>query len=192
MREIAVTNHAVERYHERVQGSEALTSDTTRALIQSLVSDCLDRGDEMDHPGEPGKKLVPFNVGNQLLFIAIGPNQTTYPGQWAAVTVLFDRDLIPGETPMTTIGELNPQMKEIKLKPVDRPREAPSPSPPPPTQPTTGNFQFVVRIRNELHPVQTRAQILELLKKKQPGTGEVQIFEAGKFKVVLTYEVHPM
>jgi hypothetical protein len=111
----AVTNHAVDRYKERVEGADQFDDDSVRQIIRSLVKDGFRNNAVRPHPRHRGKQIIPFTSGKSVLYISIGPNETGFDGEFAVVGVLFEKDITEGKVEMgVTLGDKFPQLSQRK------------------------------------------------------------------------------
>jgi hypothetical protein len=106
--QIAIMNHAVERYRQRVPNAAKLSDEAIRKVIGELVDEAEASGSIQEHPRAPGRKMVEFLIGQERLYLALGPNDSdreTFPGEWAVIGVLFARD-VGQKGSGATIGDL--------------------------------------------------------------------------------------
>lgn len=94
---IAVTNHAVDRYMERVDGAKGFARESVRSIIRKLVEDGFQEGAVRDHPFDTARRIVPFASGATILYLSIGPNITTYEADLAVIGVLFEKEVTNGK-----------------------------------------------------------------------------------------------
>jgi hypothetical protein len=167
---IAVTNHAVERYKERVAGADVLTTDAVRETIRHRVREAFKKGLVKDHPGHPERRMVEVVAGQDELVLALGPNDTKFPGEWAVIGVLFKRELGRKTTGATLADKIPASVWAELQKVVDErfPR-------------------FIVRIGHgrfqpETHDVQNDEALEELLKMRNARPQDVAIYELRKKK----------
>lgn len=114
---LAVTDHAVSRYRERVQGAAELEDESIREVVRSKITQALADGSVRPHPTEKDRRIVPFKAGESHLFFSIGPNKTSHPGELAVIGVLYDREL-GGQGQMTIpLIEKAPLLKDVRIEP---------------------------------------------------------------------------
>lgn len=162
--QLAITNHAVERFKERVASAEVLTDDAVRSVIRMRVSAAFAEGTVRDHPGHPERRMIPFPVGQEELILALGPNDTKFPGEWAVIGVLHARE-VGKKMSGATIGDLISDSLRSKLQEKVQPKKA----------------QFLVRIGGaEMYDVHDKDDLDELLKRRNPRPEDVEVFERKK------------
>lgn len=173
--QIAVTNHAVDRYQQRVPSAAKLTPDAIRTLMRRQVEEAFVSGTVKDHPGYPDRRMVPFAAGPERMFLALGPNDTGWPGEWAVIGVLFDKEI--GKSSMgTTIGDIISQ--EVKTQLTENVKQKPK-------------TRFLVRIKGskEVYDAQDDVALADLLERRRPNPDEVEIFERTEYLVKTKYVV---
>jgi hypothetical protein len=164
---LAVTNHAVERYQERVPSSAKLGAEAIRSTIRSLVEEAFERKQVREHPGFPERRMIPFTVGKEQVFLALGPNDTTFPGDWAVIGVLYEREV--GKTGIgATIGDtLSDATKKSLAGVVAEVASTPT--------------KYLVRIggpkSKELYDAKDDDALVDLINRRDPNPDEVEIFE---------------
>lgn len=176
---IAITNHAVERYRERVPGSQKLSDDAIRMLIRDIVEPAFDNGLVQDHPGYPERRLVWFTVGKDSLCFALGPNDTKYPGEWAVIGTLHDRET--GKTGSgATIGDVVPEsVKQAVAEAAGKPQKP----------------RYLLRIRRspkeagEVYDVKDDEELGDLLNRRRPDPDQVEVFERKAFTIRQIYTI---
>ena len=113
----AVTNHAVDRYRDRVDGAKGFERESIRDRIRELVEEGFKENAVRDHPTEQDRRIIPFKSGESILFLSIGPNTTTFDADLAVISVLFERELTEGRKGgFGTLEEVAPQLKELKVE----------------------------------------------------------------------------
>lgn len=114
---IAVTNHAVDRYLERVEGAKGFERESIRQVIRDLVAKGFAEGEVQDHPYDDARRIVPFQSGKSVLFLSLGPNLTNYEAEMAVIGVLFERELTGGKKELgVRLGDVAPALAEKKVK----------------------------------------------------------------------------
>jgi hypothetical protein len=163
--QLAITNHAVERFKERVVSADALTDDAVRAVIKMRVEAAFLDGAVMDHPGFPERRLIPFQAGQDDLVLALGPNDTKFPGEWAVIGVLHSRE-IGRKSSGATLGDLVSDKLREQLMQKVLPQKT----------------QFLVRIggSSETYDVKDEEDLEALLARRKPKPEDVEIFERKK------------
>jgi hypothetical protein len=174
--QVAVTNHAVERYRLRVVSAAKLDDEGIRTTIRNLVEDAFERQLVRDHPGYPKRRMVPFKVGIEQMFLALGPNETEFPGDWAVIGVLFDRET--GQKSIgTTVGELIPEeLKQSIMESSKTPTKA----------------KYLVRIGGtgkEIYEAKDDDALGELLQRRAPRPDEVEVFERKELVIRQVYVI---
>lgn len=112
---IAVTSHAVSRYKERVEGAKEFETESVRNIIRDLVSKGFSEGAIAPHPYEPDRRIIPFKSGDSILYLSIGPNNTTFDADIAVIGVLFEHDVTQGKIGVgVTIGDTAPNLKDMQ------------------------------------------------------------------------------
>ena len=177
--QIAVTNHAVERYQQRVPSVAKLDMESVRTLIREKVEEAFDTKQVKDHPGYPDRRMVPFQVGQEKMFLALGPNNTSYPGDWAVIGVLFDREV--GQKSLgTTIGDIMGDALKADLAEMVR---------------NVPKAKYLVRIggstSKELYEAVDGEDLKGLLARRQPKPEDVEVFERKEFVIRTEYIVEP-
>lgn len=103
---IAVTNHAVDRYLDRVEGAKGFARESVRTVIRKLVEDGFSESAVRDHPYDPVRRIVPFQSGKQVLYLSIGPNITNYEADLAVIGVLFEKEVTGGQRLGATLRDI--------------------------------------------------------------------------------------
>jgi hypothetical protein len=176
---IAVTHHAVERYLQRVPSAAKLERETVRDLIRDRVAEAFKSGGVRDHPGHPERRMVPFSIGQEKMFLALGPNTTDFPGEWAVIGVLFDREV--GQRSIgTTLGDIiTDAVKADLTEMVKNPPKA----------------KFLVRIggsgSKEVYEATDTDALKDLLLRRRPNPEDVEVFERKDFTIRTEYVVEP-
>lgn len=176
---IAVTNHAVERYRLRVPSAAKLDDEAIRQVIREMIRTAFDNKTVRDHPGYPERRMVTFSVGQEKLYIALGPNETDYPGDWAVLGVLYDREV--GQKNIgTTIGDVIPD--ELKKKLTE-------------TTLTSKKSRYLVRVggggSKEIYDVGDGEDLKKLLARRQPNPDDVEVFERRDMVIRTEYVIEP-
>jgi hypothetical protein len=162
---LAITNHAVERFKERVVSADILTDDAVRAVIKMRIEAAFLDGAVMDHPGFPERRLVPFQAGKDDLVLALGPNDTKFPGEWAVIGVLHSREVGRRSSGATLGDTVSSELREkLKQKVLQQ------------------KTKFLVRIggSTETYDVKDEAELEGLLDRRNPSPDDVEIFERKK------------
>jgi hypothetical protein len=114
---VAVTNHAVDRYLERVDGARGFHRESVRDQIRRIVEEGFDLGFVRDHPLDSDRRVIPFRSGDTLLFLSIGPNTTSYEADLAVIGVLYEKELSYGKVGMgLRLGDLFPELQDRPLQ----------------------------------------------------------------------------
>jgi hypothetical protein len=114
---IAVTNHAVERYLERVEGAKGFEREPVRQIIRDLVDRGFAEGAVRDHPYDPARRIVPFKSGKSIMYLSIGPNLTNYEADVAVIGVLFERELTGGKQSLgVQLGDVAPALASMTVR----------------------------------------------------------------------------
>jgi len=174
---LAVTNHAVERYQQRVPSAAKLDRESIRTMIRMEVERAFETGGVRDHPGYPDRRMIPFTVGKEQMYLALGPNTTEYPGEWAVIGVLFDREV--GQKSMGTLGDVVSDAVRQKLsETVSVPKT-----------------KYLVRIggngSKEIYEAADNDALKDLITRRQPKPDEVDIFERRDLTVRTEYIIEP-
>jgi hypothetical protein len=95
---VAITNHAVDRYLERVSGAKGFERESVREMIRKLVEDGFNLHQVRPHPTERNRRIIPFKSGKSILYLSIGPNTTTFKdADIAVISVLFEHEVTDGK-----------------------------------------------------------------------------------------------
>lgn len=114
---IAVTNHAVDRYLERVEGAKGFERESIRQVIRDLVAKGFAEGAVQDHPYDEVRRIVPFQSGKSVLYLSLGPNMTNYAADVAVIGVLFERELTGGKKELgVRLGDVAPALSKKQPK----------------------------------------------------------------------------
>jgi hypothetical protein len=98
---VAVTNHAVDRYVDRVEGAKGFEREAVRESIRKIVEDGFAEGMVRPHPLEEDRRVVPFKSGESILYLSLGPNNTSFlDADLAVISVLFEHELTSGKVGM--------------------------------------------------------------------------------------------
>lgn len=177
--QIAVTNHAVERYQQRIPSAAKLDRESVRALIRERVEDAFEQKQVQDHPGFPERRMIPFQVGQEKMTLALGPNDTSFPGDWAVIGVLFDRET--GQKGIgTTIGDA--VSNSVKAELTEMVKVPPK-------------MRYLIRIggnaSKEIYEALDGEAMRNLLARRQPRPEDVEVFERRDFVIRQEYIVEP-
>lgn len=113
----AVTNHAVDRYRDRVDGAKGFNRESIRERIREIVEEGFRENAVRDHPTERNRRIIPFKSGESILFLSIGPNTTTFEADLAVISVLFERELTGGrQGGFGSIEDVAPHLKNLKIE----------------------------------------------------------------------------
>ena len=113
----AVTNHAVDRYRDRVDGANGFERESIRDRIREIVEEGFRENAVREHPTERDRRIIPFKSGESILFLSIGPNTTTFDADLAVISVLYERELTEGKKGgFGTLDEVAPQLKDVKVE----------------------------------------------------------------------------
>lgn len=113
---IAVTNHAVDRYIDRVKGAKGFEREAVRDSIRKIVEDGFAEGMVQPHPLEEDRRVVPFKSGESILYLSLGPNTTTYKeADLAVISVLYEHELTPGKVGLDiTLEDVASDIRKVK------------------------------------------------------------------------------
>lgn len=159
---IAVTNHAVNRYLERVEGAKGFYRESIRHEIRLIVENGFREGLVRPHPQGNGKRIIPFQSGGSVLFLSIGCNFTSIESDLAVISVLYEHEMTEGKVGMgVTLGDLFPGLK----------REEVTKSPP----------QYVMFVGDaettiEQYKLQDEAELRSLLDSRRPRYEDVSLY----------------
>lgn len=148
-RRVAVTNHAVDRYQERVDGAKDFDKESVRSIIRDLVAQGFESGTVLPHPTEAERRIIPFKSGASVLYLSIGPNTTTFEAEFAVIGVLFEKEVTMGKIEMGITLEDVASEALSKVKPTKR-------SPP-------AWIVFVGEGDVEMYEARTLEEVLDLL-----------------------------
>lgn len=110
---IAVTDHAVERFMERVEGAKGFYRESVRQQVRKIVADGFREGVVRPHPFEHGRRIIPFQSGDSVLYLSLAPNDTKFKADVAVIGVLFWSEVSPGQSGIkVTLGDLFPNIGE--------------------------------------------------------------------------------
>lgn len=112
---IAITDHAVQRFQERVEGAGSFDADSVRELIRNLVLEGFREGAVRGHPQHYGKRIVPFTSGPSVLYLSLGPNETSVPADFAVVNVMFEKELGGKIEIGATLGDAFPTITKMDV-----------------------------------------------------------------------------
>jgi hypothetical protein len=172
---IAVTNHAVERYQERVPGASKLNAEAVRNIIRSLYVEAVENNTTREHPGYPDRAMVPFSAGREQMFLAVGPNKTKFPGDIAVLGVLYDREV--GRSGVASIGDHLSEETKQKLAQFQ----------------VIKRTKFLIRINRstrtpkEVYDALDEEELECVLKNRAPDLNEVEIFQRVDLKIQPDY-----
>lgn len=119
---ISVTNHAVDRYLERVESAKGFYRESVREQVRRIVEDGFSEGAVRPHPQDPNKRIIPFRSGPSILYLSIGPDTTGRGGDLSVISVLYEHEITTGKAGMgVTLGDLFPselsrQVKKLQPK----------------------------------------------------------------------------
>jgi len=177
--QLAITNHAVERYKLRVPNASKLEDNVVRRIIHKEVEEADADGRIKPHPGYPDRRMVSFTAGKENMFLALGPNNTGVPGEWAVIGVLFDRELGKNGIGATLGDAVSEEMKKQIADAITAPR-------------TT---QYLIRIggagSKEIYDARDDQELGDLLNRRHPRPEDVEIFERREAEVKTVYMVVP-
>lgn len=156
---IAVTNHAVDRYRERVPWAEGLMDESVRDIIRDRVSEGFENMMVREHPTVPDRRIIPFKAGSSILYFSLGPNTTRVAADVAVIGVLYEKEL--GRTDLgITLGQALPELTTIEVR-----RHAPD---------------YLVRIGLESYEVYDDLELKDLLQRRQPNPRDVRLYVLRK------------
>jgi hypothetical protein len=165
MMEVAVTNHAVDRYQKRVRGTEKIERETLREMIRELVSRSFESGLVVEHPGHPERRMVPFEAGGEKLVLALGPNTTTFPGRWAVIGVLYEREVGKTSTGAVIGDVVSEELKQRLAEEVTR------------TGPSRPRFLVRIPSTKETYEAADYNGLFDLLHRRRPDPSDVEVYE---------------
>jgi hypothetical protein len=158
---IAVTNHAVDRFAERARGVKGFERDSIRTMVRQIVEDGFKENVVRDHPQYKDRRIIPFRSGESILYLSIGKNTTSFPGDVAVIGVLYEHEMTLGQIGIgTTLGDKFPDLKDIP----------------------TDNFHPKYRVfvgsgdTIESYSFNEKKEVRELLSKRQVPMSEVAIY----------------
>jgi hypothetical protein len=160
---VAVTDHAVDQYRERVEGAKELTKESIRDLIRKHVAQGFATKTVKEHPTESKKRIISFVVGSNTLWISIGPNETSFPGDIAAITVMFETEMHGRKGMGVTLGDALPALRELHV-----------------LQPAPVIPRYIVRIGtggSESYDIEGDEELQDLLDRREPDPRSVFIYE---------------
>jgi hypothetical protein len=179
---IAVTDHAVDRYRERVQGAENLEDESVRDVIREKVQQGFKEGLVRPHPTEVERRVIPFKAGPSVLYFAVGPNKTSFPADWAVISVLYDKEVGGKKEIDVTVGDVAPSLKGFKIDPPKPPRYliviGPSP-----------HIGDVTQTIIEQYQVKDEQELEALLDRRRPTLDEVFVYEYRPLEIKTRYIV---
>lgn len=154
---VAVTEHAVDRYIDRVEGSKGFMRESIREIIRSIVEDGFKEHAVLPHPQESERRIIPFKSGESVLFLSLGPNTTSFKdAEVAVISVLFEHEVSAGKIGMgVTLGDVMDSLSRLTVA-----KKVP---------------QFVVRIGLEEYSVMTEEDLQFFLEEKKGQ--DVQVYE---------------
>lgn len=174
---IAVTNHAVERYQERVESAAKLDKEAVRTIIRILVEEALANGTVQDHPEYSARRVIPFGAGGDQLFLSIGPNETSYPGDIAVIGVQYEKELGIGKSSIgATLGDIVPAETKKNLAEVVK---------------TPVKNKYIVRVggKSETYDVKDDEDLVDFLQRRRPNPDDVEVFERKEITIRQVYVV---
>lgn len=167
---VAVTTHAVVRYKKRVPGADCLEDETIREIIREKVVHSFELGIIGPHPTEEGRQVIPFKAGASVLYFSVGPNGTSFPGDVAVISVLYEKDF--GKVEMgVTLGDVSKKLHEVKPEKKKAPR-------------------YAVWIgKEEWYRFQDRDELSAFLLRRKPDPEEVRVYELQGVEINREYVV---
>jgi hypothetical protein len=172
---IAVTDHAVSRFRDRVQGAENLEDESVREAIREKVVQGHKEGLVRDHPTERERRIIPFKAGASMLYLSVGPNKTSYPADIAVIGVLYDKELGGKVDLGVTLEQAIPALKNIQVAPPKPPKYIVLIGPQPDTV--------------EQYPVKDDEELEALLARRRPSPEEVYVYEHQPVEIRAQYVV---
>ena len=98
---VAVTDHAVDRFIDRVAGAKGFMRESVRQIIRKLVEDGFTEQQVRPHPLDKSRRVIPFKSGESILFLSLGPNTTSFKdAEVAVISVLFEHEVTEGKVGM--------------------------------------------------------------------------------------------
>lgn len=117
---IAITNHAVERFMERVEGAQNFEPESVRVIIRYLVEQGFKEGALADHPFAASKRMIPFKSGNSILYLSLGPNLTSHEGDLTVISVLYEQEVTGGKSGLgVTLGDVFKDLADTTAVPMN-------------------------------------------------------------------------
>lgn len=174
---IAVTNHAVIRYKERVPGADVLEDESVRDVVREKIENGFTEGLVRYHPTVRERRIIPFKAGEQMLYFSIGPNKasSTYFAHLAVIGVLYDRELSDGKVGMgVTIEDANAELRDLIIA-------------------QQGPPQFILQVGNsdsiEVYRAKETQELKALLLRRRPDVGQVLVYELSDIEILSDYSV---
>jgi hypothetical protein len=157
---IAVTDHAVTRYKERVPGADVLEDETVRSIVREKVEEGFRDGLVRDHPTHHDRRIIPFKAGQSILYFSLGPNKsTTIRADLAVIGVLFEKEL--GKQDLgVTLGDVQPLDIVIPKK-----------------RPPRFMVQVGAKEAEELYRIEDEKGLEELFERRRPEPDSVLVYE---------------
>jgi hypothetical protein len=124
--------------------------------------------------------MVPFTVGKEQMFFALGPNTTDFPGEWAVIGVLFDRET--GQKTLgggATLGDIVPEDVKQRISEAVQAQKS----------------KYLVRIGGsgtkvgELYDAKNDDELEDLIHRRKPRPEDVEIFERKEFSIKQVYVI---
>lgn len=164
---ISVTNHAVDRYLERVEGAKGFYRESVRDQIRKLVEDGFQEGAVRPHPEDPVKRIIPFKSGESTLFLSIGPDTTGRDGDLSVISVLYEHEATPGKMGLSvTLGDI------VRLLDERLPKLDPNPK-----HPRYILFVGPVETTMERYTFKDEEELRYIIRTRKPKVDEVAIYQ---------------
>lgn len=186
---LAITDHAVDRFIERVRGAEKMKREEVRDRIRLLIMAAGQSMEAHKSATDPNQRLVPFkdSEGNELS-ICIGKNTTGFPGDIAVISILTGKQKeIPSrpfvEPLAVKLGDKFPQLKELISKPVP---------PPVVTKPPVESYKFIMWTKppkEDVFYIADEKELIEMLTKHKLKPEQVTLFRLQEFKLKTVIEL---
>lgn len=182
---LAITDHAVDRFIERVRGAEKMKREEVRDRIRLLIMAAGQSGEAHKSATDPDQRLIPFkdSEGNELS-ICIGKNTTGFPGDVAVISILTGK---PKEIPSrpfveplaVKLGDKFPQLKELVSKP----------TPEPASQTHWSKFIMHLKETPGLFYLKSEEELIEMLTKLKLKPEQVSLYRLQEFKLKTVVEL---
>ncbi len=187
---LAITDHAVDRFIERVRGAERLSRESARDRIRLIVADAVRRDELRQHTADPDQKLCPFldSEGN-VLEICIGRNTTGFPGDFAVISILVGKQKTTPSRPFVEplavkLGDKFPQLKEL----ISQPAAPVVVKKPPPVE----SYKFIMWSKppkEDVFYIADEKELIETLTKHKLKPEQVTLFRLQEFKLKTVVEL---